>query len=392
MYLASKQTVDDLVNNHKTIKIRSNTLAIRPLIARNKRIVLSNIPPPIANIDLERYFASIHIKPASEFTDVKTSKNDSPYNHILSFRRQVYVHPDDVKNLPDSFRITHDDTTYVVFITADTSSCFLCKKVGHVAKNCTENGAIRKSHEPIVGNSQQKTQVTPTPKVIADHENISPREENVVNNDIPSLEVTEEDIPTGQNSQEKHDESSVDEPPIVLMEHESIPKTFKRPLSVSPTLPLEPESSTSTSRDATSETASTNFPSLAESKSISKSRAKKMRAGKKETTDLPTSLMAMEAEINTNPDRYPLSSLQFINFYEKAHGNKNPRSVANEFTDDIDSLVRMLLDLHKITTDRGLKSSFTRITNKILNSISTEATTDSSEVDDQCDGEATLSQ
>ena len=58
------------------------------------------------------------------------------YSHILSFRRQIFIHPDDESKIPESIQINFEDTSYWIFPSTDTIKCFVCKKVGHIAKNC----------------------------------------------------------------------------------------------------------------------------------------------------------------------------------------------------------------------------------------------------------------
>lgn len=359
LYLATKTTADNLINNHKTISIRNNTLTIRPLIARNKRIIISNVPPIIPHDDLKRIFESHQVKLASEFTYIKAGINDSPYAHIMSFRRQVYIHPDDIGKLPDSFKIMYDDTTYLVYISPDSSSCFLCKKEGHVAKNCITNNSSSQANpkESSIG------AIPKVPPVKALTTSNAVKEVNSVPQTIENLGET----------------SAQAESLALLMEHESAPSTFKRPLSISPPPTQQTEISNITQSVFTE--AFPSLPSAPGSQNTHIKRAKKPRA-EKDQPDQETALETIEAIINSNPENYPLSSLQFANFFEKARGNKNPLPVVHEFTQDVESVVTMLRQIHKDTTNRGIKSSLTRIVNKLLNSQTCEFTSDLSEVDE----------
>jgi hypothetical protein len=46
------------------------------------------------------------------------------FAHILSFRRQVYINQDSVSKLPSSITVTLENTTFRIFITDDTVTCF----------------------------------------------------------------------------------------------------------------------------------------------------------------------------------------------------------------------------------------------------------------------------
>lgn len=51
----------------------------------------------------------------------------------MSFKRQIFVKPDDFENKPTSFIINHEDITYRIFINDDTVTCFHCKLKGHIS-------------------------------------------------------------------------------------------------------------------------------------------------------------------------------------------------------------------------------------------------------------------
>nr|CAI5843031.1 unnamed protein product [Callosobruchus analis] len=59
------------------------------------------------------------------------------YSHILSFRRQVYIEPNQSSiNLPESLEIIHDAVTYRIFLSLDSHKCFKCNRQGHIASQC----------------------------------------------------------------------------------------------------------------------------------------------------------------------------------------------------------------------------------------------------------------
>ena len=58
------------------------------------------------------------------------------YAHILSFRRQIYIHPEDEPKVPESLPIKFEETAYWIYPFTVTIKCFTCKQVGHIAKHC----------------------------------------------------------------------------------------------------------------------------------------------------------------------------------------------------------------------------------------------------------------
>lgn len=153
IYVASKSLADDIVDNKKTITVQNQKLPIRPLISRNKRIILSNVCPIIPHNIIEMKLEEMRIKPMSPISFLRAGLNETGYNHILSFRRQLYVTPEDFCRLPDKISIEYDDTTYWIYISSDTMTCFVCKNEGHLASKCPDNS-------PAPGTSHKGTSHT----------------------------------------------------------------------------------------------------------------------------------------------------------------------------------------------------------------------------------------
>lgn len=136
IYLSTKAIADELIDNGKSITINNEQLDIRPLITRAKRIIISNVCPVIPHSVLEKTFTDLNIKLESKITFIKAGITEPGFAHILSFRRQVYVNLSDIPKIPESLKITFEDTTYWLYFSTDTLKCFLCKEEGHLARNC----------------------------------------------------------------------------------------------------------------------------------------------------------------------------------------------------------------------------------------------------------------
>lgn len=116
----------------------SNSGSLRPLITSNKRIILSNVCPVIPYEIIEKELIKIRIKSTSQISFLRAGLSEPGFSHILSFRRQVFVKPEDVDKLPASLNIFHEDTNYWIYLSGDNISCYLCKKEAHLAKNCPD--------------------------------------------------------------------------------------------------------------------------------------------------------------------------------------------------------------------------------------------------------------
>lgn len=141
LYLANKNLVDNITDQHEFIQIGLHKITIRPLVSKNIRIIFSNVHPSIPNNALENILEQLNVKRASPVSILKAAINKEGYSHVASFRRQVYIKPDDLDKVPDIFKINYDDLNYYIYAGTDTLKCFKCNLEGHLARNCTEEAS-----------------------------------------------------------------------------------------------------------------------------------------------------------------------------------------------------------------------------------------------------------
>jgi hypothetical protein len=134
IYLSSKSLVDDVVLNHSSITINDKVVGVRRLINPARRIILSNVCPSIPHHVFENQIRALGFTVLSQMSFVRARILDDEYSHVLSFRRQIYVQPDDAIGLPDSVVLKFDNTNYRIFMTFD-DICFKCKRIGHYASD-----------------------------------------------------------------------------------------------------------------------------------------------------------------------------------------------------------------------------------------------------------------
>ena len=125
-----------LINKHTNITINDNLLESRPLLTKFKRLILSNMCPVIPHFVLTDALERLNIRINSSMTLLRAGLPGPGYSHILRFRKQIFIHPDDESKIPESIQINFDDTSYWIFPSTDTIKCFVCKKVSHIAKKC----------------------------------------------------------------------------------------------------------------------------------------------------------------------------------------------------------------------------------------------------------------
>ena len=109
-----------------------------------QRIILSNVSPVIFNSEFDKIFKRNNVKLCSRISTLKAGMTDPEYAHILSFRRQAYIDPDDIGKISSTFLITFEDTSYRIFTSINSLLCFRCKQEGHLVKDCplTQNSNI----------------------------------------------------------------------------------------------------------------------------------------------------------------------------------------------------------------------------------------------------------
>ncbi|KAF0709694.1 putative RNA-directed DNA polymerase [Aphis craccivora] len=115
---------------------RALTCNLVPLINPSKCIILSNVYPAISNNIITDALVNLGVKITTPITALKAGFQLDKFAHITSFQRQLYINPDDFSKLPGSIAISSENTTYRIFITDGTVTCFLCKKTGHVSSIC----------------------------------------------------------------------------------------------------------------------------------------------------------------------------------------------------------------------------------------------------------------
>ncbi|XP_078051695.1 uncharacterized protein LOC144477830, partial [Augochlora pura] len=160
VYLSSKSIVEKIVTEKLSVEVRGRTLPVRPLTTKAKRVILSNVCPVIPHAVLESALKKVGVRLLSSISFVRAGFVESGFSQILSFRRQVYIHPDDETKLPEYLRVNFENTKYWIFVSSGKLICFLCKKEGHMARQCRafSNG---KSSSTIDSSPSRVDQILP---------------------------------------------------------------------------------------------------------------------------------------------------------------------------------------------------------------------------------------
>jgi len=140
--LSGKEILESLLTKTQIININGHEIQIRRLLNPAKRIVISNVCPSIPSHVILHSLNNLGISPTSQINHLKAGINLEDYEHILSFRRQVFIKHEDTTKLPGSLILNHNQSQFRIFFTNDTITCYTCKTTGHTAKTCKRNVPI----------------------------------------------------------------------------------------------------------------------------------------------------------------------------------------------------------------------------------------------------------
>lgn len=128
VYLDTRSAVVELVKKLSTILVNDKVLYIRRLIVPKKRIIISNVPPSIPHETIEQFFRINNIRVTSDLKFMKADLQDPKHTHICSFKREVFVQPEDTNKVPHTFYVTHEGKQHQVNARIDTVNLFNSKQ------------------------------------------------------------------------------------------------------------------------------------------------------------------------------------------------------------------------------------------------------------------------
>ncbi|KAJ8681398.1 hypothetical protein QAD02_017185 [Eretmocerus hayati] len=327
VYLNSIETTEILINRYKNVNINSHTIDIRPLNAKSKRILISNVHTSIPNTELEKIFAQFGIVPKSQITKLKTGLHDVGYTHLLSHRRQVYIDPSDEEKLPNSFQLKHEDVTYWIYFSTEKLICYLCKEEGHPARHCRSTNADNQDDSasaPEMGTNIQESAEQST----FDRKMLLPSRIGE-----SSTALTKNNIEDGKRSDSSH---------------------FAQPNN---TLKRQASKSISIASTHSGEIAVHDTPAL------EKSKGTKLRRTEVFPEAVAQQLEPAKSLITTK--QYPLSFEKMTEFLVAAYDNHHIYEEACKFTPDMQALNLMLTDIVEEITDKNLIHRIKRIQKRI---------------------------
>ncbi len=144
VFLSGVEKVNEVVE--KGIVIDGEFVSVLPLSMPSKRVTLSNVPPFLSDEILTKAL-SRYGKLVSPIKKIPISATSPLLKHIVSFRRFAYMIVQDDEELDLSLSFKVDDFDYIIFVSTAKTTCFRCKKPGHLIRNCPEKGDTEKGDD-----------------------------------------------------------------------------------------------------------------------------------------------------------------------------------------------------------------------------------------------------
>lgn len=143
VFLKSESLVNDLTVSG--VWVKETYVPVTPLSAPATKVTISNVPPFICNEailkELQRFG-----KIASPVKAVPLRCKNAALKHVLSFRRQVFMFLNSPERTLDvSFRVTYEESSFMVYASTDSMRCYECGDVGHKRLTCPHKDEQRAS-------------------------------------------------------------------------------------------------------------------------------------------------------------------------------------------------------------------------------------------------------
>lgn len=401
IFLSKKEIVNDVMKNQEKFKIGETLISMRRLITPTQRIIISNVSPVVPHYVIENELKCLNLKLVSPVNSLRAGILDPEYSHVLSFRRHVFITPDEQNPPPSTMIIEFEDTKYRVFLSLDNMICYTCKEEGHLAINCPNNlnriteeinttNEINKNNEINISNttdiandenSKNKTNTN------IDIDNVPNTNEDNTNNDTHLYQKKTNEQKTNEQKNEKTNTTK----PKLTTEDSNVEKiteqeanntisiTTKRTRKLTNSLEdiiqeinaLEENEKTIVENPPT-------LPNVENETNVPKKKPKKVRSESPNalqnlnTEELFQMEKKLQNEMESHPNKYLINYPTLKEFFENANGSTDQLKIAREFTTNIPRLLISLSDLYPFLETRHGKHRFTRLMTKIRHQMENE--------------------
>ncbi|CAG7723020.1 unnamed protein product [Allacma fusca] len=383
MYLKSADLAKQFLETDGTLEIDRKIIRARPYMTKNKKIIISNVPPHVPHDVILNVITAHGAVPATKMNFLHLTMQTN-LRSVLSERRSVFITEDTANKLPPSVLINYEEDQYRIFFNDTKIKCFICHEFGHTSNQCQysyENAAKNSDASTIQteNNDDSKVSNVTISEIPEDESNENKLTKTVPDNE-PANKPEEQNVnvQTPSDNFEPSHESLFSElleqtQPVNLTKSSEIeiPSTsqsqvMKRPLSI------YSESSISSINTDISQTQNPSLnPKQLETneinptlKVIKTSDSKKMKA-EDEPISIKEQLKSIEENFKLHEKEYPISFSNFLVMMDMLKGQSDPMSTITQFTNDMDGVVKILNQNYPHLDTRTMKTRFTKLRKKI---------------------------
>ncbi|CAI6347178.1 unnamed protein product [Macrosiphum euphorbiae] len=334
IFLSTKDLANKLIQDNENLVVQGQNIKLRKLYNPDKRIILANVYPNIPHAIIIEALKEHNITPTSPISFLRAGIHIEGLTHILSFRRQMYISPEDENKIPSSILINFENANYRVFLSNDELTCFLCKKIGHTSNNCPKANELKPTDTNIISplpNSQ--TQI--------------------------ELDETEPKTPIHLESEidfyEPMDQSQTDDK-VQQIETKPLPNTKRSASTQSPTLSASTISNKVTPAPNQTKTQKTN-PTK---------KTKITPATENFVENIDTHLLPIKSFFVNNKE-LPINYPQFRDIIEKVQINPDPDFIFEQYNISLKAMIDLIEKVRPKLQSNSSKIRFTRLHNELFN-------------------------
>ena len=378
VYFTNKHIVDELVKNYSFISINEHQISFRRLVNPAKRFIISNAHPIIPHEIINEHLLLEGIKTLSQISFLKAGFHDE-LAHISSFRRQVYIHPDDTANVPGSMIIKYDNTDFRIFLTDDTLTCYVCHQTGHTSPFCKKN-KINNHDNPSCTLTPSRGEDSVLPNILSCTQSPIPTCEKTNDTQVNSTNhnSTQDSNPIGEIVNDTQD-SNTD--PTKTINPDNITNIPNEPIKRPPPSPTNSSAPSATQIHIDQKiNVKSDQPKTIRDKLLDSNKLKDKSLDSPKKIKKHSSLENLHTKLNeglkpvedlfSNNSEMPISYSQYIYIMENfSNKSINIHALCQEVNVDIHILQKITEQIKPMVTDRYIKTKLSKLINLLFQSL-----------------------
>lgn len=373
IYLKTKEVLEKFLEDHQTVRVKKHVLKVKPYVSTPKRVVISNVNPSIPNDVIVNKLKEVGLNvSATKISNIKAGIKEPGFEHLLSFRRQFFVPPEQIDLVPSSLNITYQNNSFWIYLSAGNPKCFICKAEGHIAKSCQERvlsvptsevTLLSKVPLPPSTNSEGSLQQTPTPTTSQLNSNNPFISISTLTNNT-TFAAASPPSPVQDISNHVRPEAMEATQQGLKRAHSDISESVK-------TKDLGEEDASSTDESK--------FTVVRPRKSVRTSAD----TNSKQTTQAPAvkelDFAPIMSAFLTRPVPFVLTIEKYKEYLTETLNQSDIMGISLKYTNDIDSLISMIDELGPIHLETNIKSRLKRMRRKLTKAPATPSQRTTSE-------------